>query len=209
MICEGDTFDYHKWLKMVRHEEAQATQVPATSASGQAAPDQIKSAIRTPTVLNASSPRAVTKAVPVPRANWRFDHEARNSRPARWLKKVCDAWEEFQTSRARDAVYGYLEAVFGIVEHYRVRRRTKRLLQHASKFGDLPLDKQADPFAAVIRCTCGDGADSKTISKWARALRYVAECKEAETRLKAFMKDAGGVNACAARYAKRFGRGCG
>jgi hypothetical protein len=34
----------------------------------------------------------------------------------------------------------------------------------------------------------------------ARALRYVAECRERGTRLKAFMKAAGGVNGCAARY---------
>jgi len=40
------------------------------------------------------------------------------------------------------------------------------------------------------------------ISKWARALRYAAWCKKAATRLKAFMKQAGGVNACAHQYAK-------
>jgi hypothetical protein len=28
MIREGDNFDYHKWLKRVREEEAQAKQVP-------------------------------------------------------------------------------------------------------------------------------------------------------------------------------------
>ena len=98
-------------------------------------------------------------------------------------------------------MYGYLEAVFAIVEHYRVRRRTKKLLRHAFKFADLPFDKNADPFTAVIRCTCDDDIDSKTISKWARALRYVAHCKAPGTRLKTFMKEAGGVNACATRYA--------
>jgi hypothetical protein len=55
---------------------------------------------------------------------------------------------------------------------------------------------------AVIRCTSSGAADNKMISKWARALRYVAECKEHGTRLKAFMKEAGGVNACVTRYAK-------
>ena len=71
---------------------------------------------------------------------------------------------------------------------------------------DLPFDKYADPFTAVIRCTSGDGVDSKTISKWARALRYVAHRKEPRTRLKTFMKEAGGVNACADLYAKYLGR---
>jgi hypothetical protein len=125
----------------------------------------------------------------------------------RWLEKIRDAWDDFQASRTRDAVYGYLEAVFAIVEHYKVRRKTKTLLRHAFKFAELPFDRNADPFTAVIRCTCADLADSKAISKWARALRYVARCKVSPTQLKTFMKEAGGVNACADLYARYFGRG--
>jgi hypothetical protein len=87
MIREGDNFDYHQWLKMVRDEEAQATRVSATSASGEAAPVQIKSPIRTSTGLNTSSPRAVIKAVPVPRAIWRLHHKAISNGPTWWLKK--------------------------------------------------------------------------------------------------------------------------
>ena len=98
----------------------------------------------------------------------------------------------FQASRASDAVYRYLEAVFAIVEHYKVRRKTNKLLRHALEFADLPFDKHADPFTTVIRCTCDDDADSKTISKWARALRYIAHCKAPRTRLKTFMKKPAG-----------------
>jgi hypothetical protein len=47
------------------------------------------------------------------------------------LEKVGDAWDDFQANRARDAVYGYLEAVFAVVDHYKVRRKTKKLLRHA------------------------------------------------------------------------------
>ena len=65
-----------------------------------------------------------------------------------------------------------------------------------SSSANLPFDKNANPFAAIIRCTCDDEIDSKTISKWARALRYVSvNARSPETRLKAFMKGAGGVNA--------------
>jgi hypothetical protein len=60
----------------------------------------------------------------------------------------------------------------------------------------------ANPFGAVIRCTWGSDVDNKTISKRARALRYVARFTETRIGLKAFMKEAGGVNACADRYAK-------
>jgi hypothetical protein len=116
-------------------------------------------------------------------------------------------WGDFQASRTRDAVYGFLEAVFAIVEHYKARRKTKKLLRNAFKFAELPFDRNADPFTAVIRCTCADLADSKAISKWARALRYVARCKERGTPLKLFVKKAGGVNACADLYARYFGLG--
>jgi hypothetical protein len=104
-------------------------------------------------------------------------------------------------------VYGYLTAVFDTVMHYKVRRKTNKLLRQAFKFADLPFDKSVDYFTAVIRCTCDYSADNKTISKWARALRYVAHCKEPSNQLKTFMKEAGGVNACADLYAKCCGRG--
>ena len=104
-------------------------------------------------------------------------------------------------------MYGYLEAVFAIVEHFRLRRRTKRLLRHAFDFANLPFDKTAEPFAAVVRCTSGGGVDNKTISKWSRALRYVARCKQPNCGLRTFMKEAGGVNSCANLYAKNLRRG--
>jgi hypothetical protein len=104
-------------------------------------------------------------------------------------------------------VYGYLEAVFAIIAHYKERRRTNRLLRQAFEFAKLPFDKHADPFSAVIRCTSGNTADAKMISKWARALRYVARSKERASGLRTFMKEEGGVNTCANLYAKHFGRG--
>ena len=58
----------------------------------------------------------------------------------------------------------------GEVEHYRIRRRTKRLPRCAAELSGLPLEYNADPSTAIIRCTSADHADSKTISKWARAL---------------------------------------
>jgi hypothetical protein len=97
-------------------------------------------------------------------------------------------------------------ALFAIVSHYKTRRKTNKLLRHAFKFANLPFDRAADPFTAVIRCTYDNTVDSKTISKWARALRYVARSKAPGTRLKTFMKEAGGVNACADQYARYFGR---
>jgi hypothetical protein len=35
-----------------------------------------------------------------------------------WLERISSAWDDFQASPARDAVNGYLGAVFAIVEHH-------------------------------------------------------------------------------------------
>ena len=151
----------------------------------------------------------LTRAAPIPKAlrppHRASKYQTAENRLRRRLEELRHAWDEFQASRARDAVYGYLDAVFAIVKHYKVRRKTKKLLRHAFKFAvclSTTMQIHLLPsFAARLTIV-----DSKTISKWARALRYVARCKEPRMRLKTFMKKAGGVNACADRYAKYFGR---
>jgi hypothetical protein len=203
MIRGGDAFIYFDWLQRVREEEAQAIGTSGELTAAQIA-DPIKTSgdqhVRPKTVLSL-----IPKTVQAPIAR-RPHRQAKSPTPKarlrRWLEKVRGAWDEFQASRARDGVYIFLGRVFEIVEHYRVRRRTKRLLRYAFEFANLPFDQNADPFSAVLRCTCGDAVDAKTISKWSRALRYASRRKEPDMRLKTFMKEAGGVNACADRYAR-------
>jgi hypothetical protein len=142
MIREGDNFDYCEWLKRVREQEAEATK--AVSASGELNVARIDDSIK-------------TKLKPFPRA-LRWPHRQAKSQTTKvrlrhWLEKVRSAWDDFQANRTRDAVYGYLEAVFAIVMRYKVRRRTSRLLRHAFEFANLPPDQNADPFTAIIRCT--------------------------------------------------------
>jgi hypothetical protein len=205
LVREGDNFDYHKWLERVREEETQAKQGATAITWRDVVAARVNNPINTSDSRDARpnpALRLMPRTIQVPRAlRSRRQANTPKARLRRWLQKVRGAWDDFQANRARDAVYGYMEAVFAIVEHYRVRRRTKRLLRHAFDFANLPFDKNADAFTAVIRCTCGDAADSKTISKWARALRYVARCKPT-MGLREFMKGAGGVNACADGYAR-------
>jgi len=215
MNREGDEFNYQKWLQRVREEDsAQAKYVTPLINSGEPTTPEIDSLTDTPdrgAAFMLPGSRAVTRPATVPRPLRRINHEAIADTPEARLRRrietVCDAWKQFQASRARDGVYAYLKEVSAIVEHYKVRRKTKTLLRHAFKFAGLPFDENAGAFAAVIRGTCDRSVDNKTISKWARALRYVAYCGVPSTRLKAFMKEAGGVNACADRYARYYGRG--
>ena len=210
LIREGDKFDYSKWLERVREGEAQAKQGLRTFISKDLIAPEIGNQTGTSDGIWPNS-KLMTRTVPTPRALRRPHPQAESKTPKarvmRQLERISSAWDDFQASRARDAVYGYLGAVFAIVEHYKMRRRTKRLLRHAFKFAALSFDRNVDPFTAVIRFTSGGATDNKTISKWARALRYVARCSVRSSELKTFMKEAGGVNACADLYAKYCGRG--
>jgi hypothetical protein len=198
LIREGDNFDYDAWLKRVRQEEADPKQRSTPSNSSQAATKMGNPVAASHLGRGTAAPMART--VPVPRTMRRSVRDLRGTtskeRLRQWLEKVQVAWRQFQGNRARDAVYDYLEAVFAIVLHYKVRRRTKRLLRAAFRFADLRFDKTADPFIAVVRCTCGGAADNKLISKWARALRYAGKRKPPEMRLTEFIKANGGLNEC-------------
>jgi hypothetical protein len=212
LMRQGEDFDYSKWLRQVRDEEGSPKSSSITCKPCELVSGEAGSSTSSPScssALSNSVQGSTIRARPIPRGGWRStgrsSESTAKSGPTRRLESVRDAWEDFQANRARDAVYGYLKAVFSMVMHYKVRRRTNKLLRNAFKYAGLPFDGNANPFTAVIRSTCDENADAKTISKWARALRYAAHCKVPPTRLKSFMKEAGGVNACAGLYAK--GRG--
>ena len=59
----------------------------------------------------------------------------------------------------------------------------------------------------MILCTTDRGeVDERTRSKWSRVLRYATEFKDLKEPLRDFIRRKGGLNACAARFARRLGR---
>jgi hypothetical protein len=214
MIREGDDFNYRDWLRRVREEEAQTKRSPTSFTLGEPFAPEIGDLTNSADGREASikaKPALRTNSSPIPRVRRQLDREAISRPPQTGLRQrlvmVCNAWDDFQECRKRDAVYGYLKAVFALVVDCKGHRQTTRLLRRAFRFAGLPVDKNPDPFAAVIRCTSERNVDNKTISKWARALRYAAHCKRPRTTLKAFIKKMGGINACAERHAVYLGRG--
>jgi hypothetical protein len=124
LMRDGDNFDYSKWLQAARKEETQAKQVPAAFTSVAPIAAEIgnsgsKSDCRR--AWSNSGSALIARAAPLPRAIYRSHHEIRNKPPQAGfslrLEKIREAWDDFQTSRARDAVYGYLGSVFEIVMH--------------------------------------------------------------------------------------------
>jgi hypothetical protein len=153
LVREGDRFDYNKWLQQVREKETQVKELQKTVA--RIVPPEIDTPASTFDRREAAPESGLFNGqASIPIGMTRSRRKTRNStsvtRTTRRLEKVCDAWNEFQANRARDAVYGYLKAVFAIVAHYKVRRTTKKLLRRAVEFAELPLDKNADPFTPLF-----------------------------------------------------------
>jgi hypothetical protein len=66
---------------------------------------------------------------------------------------------------------------------------------------------ELDPYAIVIEATSDlKKVDRKMRSKWSRVLRFAEKYKLEAEPLKTFIKHRGGINACAALYARRLGR---
>ena len=117
------------------------------------------------------------------------------------------AWEDCQSSRDRNAIYGYLTAVFNLVAWWAAEGRAVSRARWALQLRrvDLPND---EPFAVIIFCTSDPAkVDRRTRSKWSRVLRYTAECKTHSEPLAAFVRRKGGINKCAARFSRWLGRG--
>jgi hypothetical protein len=123
------------------------------------------------------------------------------------LQRVRNAWEGAQATRDRDAIYAYLNAVYGLVAWWTTEGREVDRARRALRLSGLRVSEREDPFAAVIRCTADPAkADKRTRSKWSRALRYAAAYKLDSEPLDQFIRRRGGINACAARFTRWLGR---
>ena len=122
------------------------------------------------------------------------------------LLRVRTAWEDCQSSRDRNAIYGYLTAVFELVMWWAAVDRAVSRAHWALRLCRLDLASD-EPFAAIICCTSDPlRVDKRTRSKWSRVLRYAAEYKPYAEPLAAFVRRKGGINACASRFTRCFGR---
>ena len=109
------------------------------------------------------------------------------------LERIRDAWDRFQDTRDRDAVYRYLSAVFERVLYWKSEGRIPLLAN---------IDTGSDLFAALINSTADPTkVDAKTRSKWSRAMRYAEAKKKPSELLRHFIQRKGGINECASRFA--------
>jgi hypothetical protein len=123
------------------------------------------------------------------------------------LQRVRNAWAKCQHRRRRDAIYRYLEAVYGLVSWWTAERREINRARRALCLQRLEMFEREDPFAAIIRCTADPAkADKRTRSKWSRVMRYAAAYKSDSEALGQFIRRKGGINACTGRFSRLLGR---
>ena len=78
------------------------------------------------------------------------------------LLRLLTAWKECQASRARNAIYGYLTAVFDLVlSRWTAEDRALDRAHWAQRLRSMCPFEREEPFAAIIRCT----ADQAKVDK--------------------------------------------
>ncbi len=123
------------------------------------------------------------------------------------LLRLEQEWEMVQERRDRDAIYGYLTAVFELVVCWQREGKAVQRAWRALYLRRHHSEREPEPFAAVILCTADRGKlDDRMRSKWSRVLRYAEAYKDLDEPLRDFIKRNGGINKCASRFARRLGR---
>jgi hypothetical protein len=123
------------------------------------------------------------------------------------LLRIRNAWDDSQARRERDAIYIYLTAVFELVAWWMAENCALERAQRALRLRRIIPTDHDEPFAAIIRCTADPSkVDKRTRSKWSRALRWALEQKISSEPLVRFIKRKGGINQCAAKFARHIGR---
>jgi hypothetical protein len=119
------------------------------------------------------------------------------------LLRLQNEWETAQARRDRNAIYRYLSVVFETVTSWAKEGRAINRAHRALHVRGHKSLREPEPFAAVTFCTADpDMVDCRTRSKWSRVLRYAAEYKDLDEPLGDFMRRKGGINECAARFAR-------
>jgi hypothetical protein len=82
------------------------------------------------------------------------------------LQRVRDIWDDCQANRDRNAIYGYLTAVYGLVAWWTADGREADRARRALCLCRLEVSEREDRFASIIRCTADPAkADKRTRSK--------------------------------------------
>jgi hypothetical protein len=142
--------------------------------------------------IRPREPRPATNAIPYTKEVLERD-----------LERVQEAWDDCQMDRRRDAIYGYLKAVYDLVNWWSAEGCEVDRARRALRLRGLLRWAREHVFASIIRGTADPArADKRTRSKWSRVLRYVKMQNDDQEPLAEFIKRWGGINECNVRYGR-------
>ena len=112
------------------------------------------------------------------------------------ITKAKEAWAKYQENREyeKNAVYGYLQVVFDLVQQWKGKGMADEYSLKALKQDEFPSRMKADPYARVIYCSSDD--EPKMRSKWANIMQWVAENNRRGRSFTEFVTKNGGLNKC-------------
>jgi hypothetical protein len=115
------------------------------------------------------------------------------------IRKARKAWDEYQANAefSRDAVYGYLQVVFDIIQGWKREGVADEYTLKALKQHDFPIRMKADPFGRLIYCSTGTWDNPQMRSKWANVMQWVAKHNKKARSFTEFVTKNGGLNKCA------------
>lgn len=145
---------------------------------------------------NHCQPQSIISAAPHNRflsPDWKIQESIE-----RQFAQARKAWVRYQSTRQRDAIYGYLSVVFEIVQRWKMFGNVKAYSVHAlTDANRRGKTRSRDPYSITIFCTSDSRiVDAKTRSKWSKALQFAARTKPAGQPVGTFMKSQGGINEC-------------
>ena len=112
------------------------------------------------------------------------------------IAKAKKAWATYQENSKynKNAVYGYLQVVFDLVQQWEKRGMAEKYSLKALKQHEWTIRMKADPYARVI--CCSSDAEPKIRSKWANIMQWVAEHNKKARSFTEFVTKNGGLNKC-------------
>ena len=148
------------------------------------------------TCVMPTAKRAPAKAKTV---IWRGEERSAKALASTWLRKLEKAFEASQSTRSRNAVYGYLTEVYRFAVGFDLSRDCLRVAARMVASKGLTPRKARNRFSPLIRATAT--VNEKTRWKWARCLRFaLSENIEPDDLHTFILNEHKGINECADKW---------
>ena len=131
---------------------------------------------------------------------WKGEERDAGALASEGLKILEAAFKKYQSTRAGDAVYGYLSAVYGFATSFRRSPDCTRVARRMARNKKYPVRKNQSSWSLLIRASAT--VNEKTRWKWSTCLDYAKAERVKPSDLKQFIRGQGRINECASKGAE-------